>query len=137
MPDTVRKVEYFSLQISDKPGEAFKVLSTLVSAGINLLACTGTQRGRRARIEVVPDDTRRFKAAAKKAGLRFQPEKSGFLIQGDDRPGALVENLKKLADGGVDVSGIDGVTAGEARFGAILWFDPPNVRKAGKLLGAE
>ena len=38
MADTVRKVEYFSLQISDKPGEAFKVLSTLVSAGINLLA---------------------------------------------------------------------------------------------------
>jgi len=137
MADTVRKVEYFSLPISDKPGEAFKVLSALVSAGINLLACTGTQRGRRARIDVVPDDTRKFKAAAKKAGLAFQPEKSGFLVQGDDRPGALVQNLKKLVDGGVNVSGIDGGTAGEARFGVILWFEPPEVRKAGKLLGAK
>ena len=48
-----------------------------------------------------------------------------------------MENLKKLVDGGVNVSGIDGVTAGEARFGAILWFESADVRKAGKLLGAK
>jgi hypothetical protein len=137
MADRVRKVEYFSLQISDKPGEAFKVLSTLVSAGINLLACKGTQRGRRARIDAVPDDARMFKAAAKKAGLAFQPEKSGFLIQGDDRPGALAENLKKLADGGINVSGIDGVSAGEGRFGAIFWVEAADVSKAAKLLGSK
>lgn len=137
MADTVRKVDYFSLQISNKPGQAFNVLSTLVSAGINLLAISGTPHGRRAQIDVVPDDTRKFKAAVKKAGLAFQPEKTGFLIQGDDRPGALAENLKTLADSGVNVTAIDGVTAGEGRFGAILWFEAKDVRKAGKLLGAR
>lgn len=136
MADVVRKVDYFSLQISNKPGQAFTALSALVSAGINLLACSGSPRGRRAQIDVVPDDTRKFKAAVKKAGLAFKPEKSGFLIQGEDRPGALAENLKKLADAGVNVTGIDGMS-GEGRFGAILWFEAQDVRKAGSLLRKE
>lgn len=137
MADTFRKVEYFTLRISNKPGQAFKVLSALVSAGINLLAISGSPHGRQAQIDVVPDDTRRFKAAVKKAGLAFQPKKSGLLIQGDDRPGALAESLKALADAGLNVTAIDGVTAGEGRFGAILWFEAADLRKAGLLLGAN
>ncbi len=74
MADTVRKVEYFSIHVSNTPAKAFGVLSTLVSSGIDLLACIGVPRGRRARIDVVPADTRRFKAAVKKAGLT--PEQS-------------------------------------------------------------
>jgi hypothetical protein len=77
MADTVRKVEYFSIHVPNTPAKAFGVLSTLVSAGIDLLACIGVSTGRRARIDVVPADTRRFKAAVKKAGLTFTPEKSG------------------------------------------------------------
>ena len=46
MPDTVRKVEYFSVFVPNKPAQAFNVLSTLVSADINLLGCSGVQRGR-------------------------------------------------------------------------------------------
>jgi hypothetical protein len=40
MRDTVRKVDYFSIQVPNKPGEAFRVLQALVTAGVNLLACT-------------------------------------------------------------------------------------------------
>jgi hypothetical protein len=68
MRDTVRKVNYFSMSVPNKPGQTFRVLPTLVSAGINLLGCTGISRGRRAQIDVVPDDTRKFTAAAKMAG---------------------------------------------------------------------
>jgi hypothetical protein len=136
MPDTVRKVDYFSIQVPDKPGQAFKVLSTLVSAGINLLACTGSTSGGRARIDVVPEDTRKFDAAVTKSGLAFTPRKSGFLIRGKDRPGALADNLKTLAAAGVNVTAIDAITAGEGRWGAILWVKPEDVIKAGKLLGA-
>jgi hypothetical protein len=95
MSDAVRKVYYFSLSVPDKPGETFKVLAALVSAGVNLLACTGFPRGRRAQIDVVPDDTRKFSAAAKKAGFAFMPKKAGFLIQGEDRPGALASPTRR------------------------------------------
>jgi hypothetical protein len=137
MPDTVRKVEYFSVLVRNKPAEAFGVLSTLVSADINLLGCSGTERGRRAQIDVVPDDPRRFKRVVKKAGLDFKPRKSGFLIQGEDRPGALAQHLRKLGDSGVNVTGIDSLSAGAGRWGAILWVEESAVRRAAKALGAK
>jgi hypothetical protein len=136
MADAIRKVEYFSILVPNTPAKAFGVLSTLVSAGINLLACSGTPRGRRAQIDVVPDNTRKFKTAVKKAGLAFTPEKSGFMIQGRERPAALTEHLKKLGDKGINVTGIDAISAGEGRWGAIIWVDDDAVRQAGRVLGA-
>src|SRR5688572_246868 len=112
MPDSIRKVEYFSIEVPNTPAKAFGVLSTLVSSGINLLACSGVPRGRRARIDVVPDNARRFKTVVRKAGLSFTPEKGGFMIQGRDRPGALTAHLKKLGDKGINVTGIDAMSAG-------------------------
>ena len=137
MPDTVRKVHYFSTSVADRPGEAFKVLASMVSGGVNLLACSGTARGRRAQIDVVPDDTRRFAAAARKAGLAFSEKKSGFLIQGDDRTGALAENVKVLADAGINIVAVDALTAGAGRWGAIVWVADKDVRRTGSLLRAK
>jgi hypothetical protein len=137
MPDTVRKVHYFSTSVADRPGEAFKVLASMVSGGVNLLACSGTARGRRAQIDVVPDDTRRFATAARKAGLAFSEKKSGFLIQGDDRPGALAENVKVLADAGINIVAVDALTAGAGRWGAIVWVADKDVRRTGSLLRAK
>lgn len=137
MPDTVRKVNAFSTSVPNQPGEAFKVLAALVSAGVNLLSCTGIARGRRAQIDVVPDDTRKFMAAAKKAGLSFSPKRAGFLVQGEDRPGALADNLERLAARRINVTGIDGLSAGEGRWGAILWVDPKDVAQAGRVLHAK
>lgn len=137
MPDAVRKVEYFSIHVPNTPAKAFGVLSTLVSAGINLLACIGVPRGRRAQIDVVPADARSFKAAVKKAGLKFTPEKTGFLIQGRDRAGALADHLKKLGNHEINVTGIDSLSAGDGRWGAIIWVEEAAVRKAGRVLGAK
>jgi hypothetical protein len=136
MADTVRKVEYFSILVPDKPAQAFGVLSTLVSANVNLLACTGVQRGRRAQIDVVPENTRRFRNVVTRAGLDFTPEKSGFMIQGRDRPGALAEHLRSLAENDINVTGIDALSAGEGRWGAIIWVDEDAVRKAARVLRA-
>lgn len=137
MADTVRKVFYFSTTVSNRPGEAFRVLSTLVSAGINLLACKGYQTGRRARIDVVPDDTRKFAAATKKAKLLFSQKKAGFLVQGEDRPGAVADNLKRLAEHEINVDAVDGVTAGKGRWGAIIWVGPKDLARTGKVLRAK
>ena len=136
MADAVRKVEYFSITVPNAPAKAFGVLSTLVSAGVDLLACIGVPRGRSAEIDVVPADTRRFKAVVRKARLTFTPEKSGFMIQGRDRTGALTDHLKKLAENGINVTGIDALSAGEGRWGAIIWVDDASLRKARRVLGA-
>jgi len=137
MGDRVRKVHYYSILVTDRPGATFGVLSTLVSAGINLIACNGFPRGKRAQIDVVPDDTRKFERAVKKAGLDFTEKKSGFLIQGEDRPGVLAAYLKKLAEGKINVTAVEALTTGSGRWGAIVWVKPESMRKAGTLLGAE
>src|SRR5262245_52258724 len=137
MPDAIRKVDYFSTMVTNTPGQTFRVISKLVSSGGTRVASTALPGGRPAQIDVVPDDNRRFNAAARKARLKFNPKKTGFLIQGDDRPGALADNLRKLAEAKVNVTAVDGLSAGRGRWGAILWVKPGDVRKAGKVLGAK
>ena len=137
MRESVRKVNHYSTLVPDKPGAAFNVLATLVSAGINLLACSGAPKGRRAQIDVVPDDTRKFVVAAKKAGLAFVENRSGFLLQGEgDRPGVLASKLKVLADQGINVTGVDALSIGDT-WGAILWVGAADVQRAGKHLRAS
>jgi hypothetical protein len=137
MGESVRKVNHYSMTVPDKPGAAFNLLATLVSAGINLLACSGAPKGRRAQIDVVPDDTRKFVAAAKKARLAFVENRSGFLLQGEgDRPGVLAGKLKVLADQGINVTGVDALSIGDT-WGAILWVASKDVSRAGKHLRAS
>jgi hypothetical protein len=136
MPYTVRKVDYFYIEAPNKPGEGARALEALRDAGVNLLAFSGFPQGRRAQIDFIPDDVARFKAAAKKAGLKLSAAKKGFLIQGEDQPGAVAAVMGKLSAVNVNVTAIDAVAAGEGRYGAILWVKPEDVRKAAKALGA-
>jgi hypothetical protein len=136
MSDMIRKISYFAMDVADKPGEAAKALMVLSQAGVNLLAFSGFPRGRRAQLDFIPDDPVLFRKALSKAKLKVRAKKTGFLVQGDDRPGAVAEVLQKLADAKVNVTAVDGVSAGGGRYGAILWVKPENVNKAAKALQA-
>jgi len=96
MSDTVRKVDYFYVVVPDRPGECSKVLSALAAENINLLAFSGFPSSRKGQLDLVPEDSAAFKVAAKKLKLKLSPRKSGFLLQGDDRVGAMNEILGKL-----------------------------------------
>lgn len=131
--ETVRKIEYFVLDAADKPGAAARALNAL--GRINLLAFTGFPNKRRAQIDFIPEDVAVFKVMAKKAKLKVRAKKGGFLIQGDDRPGALADLLGKVAAAKINVTACDAVCAGAGRYGAILWVKPKDVNKAAKVLG--
>jgi hypothetical protein len=138
MSETVRRVDYFYIEVLDKPGEGAKALAALRDAGVNLLGYTGFPRGRwGAQIDFIPEDPVSFKAAAKKAGFKLSTKKTGFLIQGEDRPGAMAKLMSKLAAVNVNVIASDAVCAGEGRYGAMLWVKPADMRKAAKALGAK
>ena len=136
MADTIRKVDYFKALVPDKAGEGARVLSTLLGEGINLLAFTGFPRGRKTQLDFVPENGPAFLKAAKKAGLAVT-KKTAFLVQGEDRPGVIAGIVSKLADARVNIIALDAVAAGEGRYGAILWVNPADVRKAAKALGAK
>jgi hypothetical protein len=87
-------------------------------------------------LDFIPGDAVTFKAAAKSAGLKLSPKKTGFLIQGEDRPGAIAEILEKLASARINVTATDAVCSGGG-YGAILWVKPLDLVKAAKALGAS
>ncbi len=136
MADTVREVNYYYVTTSDRPGQGAAVLSVFRDAGVNLLAAHAFPSGRRAQIDLVPENARAFTAAARKAKLKLSPRKRAFLIEGADRVGAIAEILEKTAAAGVNVTAITAIAAGKGRFGAILWVKPKDQRKAAKALGA-
>jgi hypothetical protein len=136
MGEMIRNVEYFYTEVPDKPGEGARILDALRDYGINLLAFTGFPKGRRAQLDFVPEDSEMFKSAADRIGLKLKKKKLGFLIQGEDRVGAVADIMRKLAAAKVNVTAVDAVCAGQGRYGAILWVKSRDVAKAAKALGA-
>jgi len=135
MSDTVSLVDYFYVEAADKPGEGARILEHLRSAGVNLLAFSGFPRGRRAQIDFVAEDAGRLRAAAKAAKWKLVGPKKAFLVQGDDRPGAVADAFGKLAAAKINVTAADAVCAGAGRYGMILWVGPGDVKRAAKALG--
>src|SRR5712692_9850612 len=98
MAEEIRRVDYYYAMVSDKAGEAARVLAALRQAGVNLLAFSGLPAGaRRAQLDFIAEDTAALTKAAKGAGIKLSKKKSGFLIQGEDRPGAVADVAGKLA----------------------------------------
>lgn len=135
MSDSIRTVDYFYVQTPDKAGEAARILRMFQDKGISLLAFSGFPEGRKSQLDFIPEDTNAFVQAARSAKLKLSARKSGFLIQGDDRVGALVDSLGKLADAKINVTAVDAITAGAGRFGAILWVASKDRKRAAKTLG--
>ena len=134
MADEIQRVQYFYTEVPDKPGEGAKVLGTLKEAGVNLLAFVAFPKGRRAQLDFVPVDQAAFKEAAKKAKIKLVGPKTAFLIQGDDRAGAVADIVSKLSDAKINITALQGIAAGVGRYGAILWVKPRDVNKATKVL---
>ena len=137
MTDTIRQVDYFYVETTDKPGEGASILQHLKDAGVNLLVLHAFPAGRRTQVDFVPTNAEAFKAAAKGAKWKVVGPKKAFVIEGEDRLGALADYFARLGDAKINVTAVDAVTAGAGRFGAILWVKPRDVRRAAKALGAS
>ena len=137
MPDTIRLVDYFYIETSDKPGEGARILNHLKEGGVNLVAVHGFPKGRRAQLDFVPSDAAAFRATAKGARWKVVGPKKAFVIDGEDRVGVLVDYFSRLAQAKINITATDAVSAGAGRFGAIIWVKARDVKRAAKVLGAE
>ena len=137
MAEEIRRVDYYYATVSDKPGEGASALAALQQAGINLLGFSGFPAGaRKSQVDFLPDDSKAFAKAARKAGLKISRRKVGFMIQGEDRPGAVAGVLGRLAAAGINVTSVQAVCAGAGRYGGLLWVKSGDVKKAARALGA-
>jgi hypothetical protein len=136
MSDRVQRIDYFYVTVPNKAGQAAKVLSALAAQGVNLVAFSGFPSGGKGQLDLIPEDAGRLQRAAKKLKLKLSKKKSGFLLQGADRVGAMTKTLNTLAAAKINVTAMDAL-AGGGRFAAIFWVKPKKVAKAAKLLRAK
>jgi len=136
MAETVRKVEYFYATVSDKPGEGRRLLEHLSEKGVNLVAFTAFPiGGDQAQLDFFPENPEQLQKAAADAGITIVGPKKAFLIQGEDRVGALHEHHLKLSNAGINVNAANGVCNGSGRFGYVLWVKPEDYEAAARALG--
>jgi hypothetical protein len=137
MPDRVRKVSYCYLLVRSRPGQGAAVLEALRDAGVDLQAYSGFPAGGgKAQIDLVSGDLAGIRRVARRQGWRLSRPKRGFLIQGEDKVGAVHRHLKRLADARINVTAADAVTAGQGRYGMILWVKAKDYGRAARALGA-
>jgi hypothetical protein len=137
MADTVRGVEYYYVTVPDEPGEGQRILEALKDGGVNLLAFLGFPLGDgRSQLDFVPDDPQSLREVAERAGVTLSEAKRAFLIEGDDRVGAVADTAAKLTDANVNLTAAAATTTGSGRYGMILWVAPADYDRAAEALGA-
>jgi hypothetical protein len=138
MADRIRKINYTYVMVPHRPGKGIEVLGALREAGINLLAFSAFPAGSgKAQVDLVTDDLPGLRRVARRNGWRLKAVKRGFLIQGEDRVGAVHRLLAKLAAARINATAADAVTAGRGRYGMILWVKQKDFGRAARALGAR
>ena len=136
MPDTISKVDYYSMPLPNEPGAGAFRLSILSEAGVSLIGLWGYPVGPgESNIDLIPADASAFKRAVRKADLKVSERRTAFLVQGKDRPGAVASWLAILGAAGINVRAAQAVCAGSGRYGAVIQVEPADFRKAAKVLG--
>src|SRR3990172_10632911 len=118
---SIRKADYYTMKVSQRPGAGAKLLAAMKAAGVNLLAFTGFPSGGGAQVDFIPENSVTFRQAAKKAGLRISKRKTVFLARGDDRVGALTGVLGRLPAAQINQVSPSPGTAGKRRYGLGFW----------------
>ena len=136
MTMNIRRVQYFHATVKDLPGEAYKLLAQLASAEVNLLAFNAVPVGpEQTQLVIFPESVESLAQAAERTGLILTGPQRAFLIQGDDRLGALVELHRKLSDSKINVYASSGVTDGRGGYGYVLYVRSEHYEDAAAALG--
>ncbi len=137
MPYQISRIDYFHLTVPDKPEEGARVWAALQGAGVNLLGISVFPHGaRKSQLDLIPEDSGALRKAAKTAGFRLGRKRTGFLIQGEDRPGAVADAANRLAAANIHMISAQVFCAGSGRCGGMLWVGAPDLRRAAAALGA-
>jgi hypothetical protein len=136
MADTVRGVDYFYVTIPDAPGEGNRLLTAIKDAGVDLRACLAFPVGTgQSQVDLFPEDADALRHAVAAAGLSLSDPKRAFLVDGDDRVGAVADTIGRLGEASINVTAVAAASAGEGRYGMMLWVAHGDYERAAAALG--
>jgi hypothetical protein len=136
MRPSLRRVESYSMEVPNRPGEAYRILQALDESGVNLIFFTAYPAGEgKALVDLVVDDPLRLHRAVEETHLPPVRRTPAFMISGPERLGGAAEILRRLADAHINVHAASGTAQGDA-YGMVLWIPPNEFDAAAKALGA-
>ncbi len=97
------KAKEFTVGVSNKVGSLACLLCDLADAGINMIALTGTGKGREGTVRFVTDNAAKTARVLKKAGLKAK-KGDVVLVELPNKPGAGAKAAERLADAGINLS---------------------------------
>ncbi len=89
--------------LQDHPGTLADMGEILGKAGINIEGICGTKFQNGASIHILVEDAAAAREALEARGLRVSAEREVLVKEIEDRPGAMGEIARKLADAGVNL----------------------------------
>jgi hypothetical protein len=135
MAATIEPVEYFYATVRATPGGGYETLAHLAEQGVNLLAFSAIPVGPDVvQLVLFPESVERLVAAAEKSHMVLTGPQRAFLIQGDDKLGALASIHATLYDARIDVYASSGVTDGRGGFGYVVYVRPDDFEAAAQAL---
>ena len=136
MEANILGVDYYNMTVRDVPGEAYRLLSQLAAAEVNLLAFSAVPIGpEQTQLVLFPENVDALSRAAQRRGLPLTGPQRAFLIQGDDALGAFAGIHRILTDSDINVYASTGVTDGRGGFGYILYVKGADYQRAAEALG--
>ena len=132
----IRQVEYYYTMVRDVPGQAYLTLSKLATADVNLLAFSVVGMGPEyTQLVLFPENVEQLIKTAKESELELIGPQHAFLVQGDDRCGALVELHQKLFNANINVYASSGVADGRGGYGYVVYIKSEDHEAAANVLG--
>lgn len=135
MSTQIRPIEYFYATLRDEVGGSYRLLSDLADQGVNLLAFNAIPVGPEAtQLVIFPEEPERLMRAAGRVGLLLTGPQRAFLVQGDDRLGALAQIHRQLHDRGVNAYASTGISDGRGAYGCVVYVKPEDFAAAAQAL---
>lgn len=106
------------IQVENEPGALAKVAAAVSDAGVNLAAATCTGAGERADLHILVKHPEAAKHALSISGLAVTGEREVVVVEADDRPGALADLARRIAEAGVNLDLVYVATGTRVVFGA-------------------
>ena len=132
---SISRVDYYFASIPEEPSEACSLLSGLSELGVNMLAFSAVPVGpARTQLTLFPEDRGKLESVSRQAGVELDGPHGAFLVQGDDKMGALAEVHAELRSAGVQVYASSGVADGRGGYGYVIYVRADELEKATKVL---
>ena len=94
-----------TLYLDDRPGELARVGDVLGEAGANIAGlCALTSGGGQAEVHILVDDPTPAFESLQDAGIKIAAEQEVIVLDVEDRPGALGDITRKLANANVNLT---------------------------------